>query len=172
MGRRSRKRSGAGTPRVAADLSADTARPRAGDPSAAAPVRRRPTSRRARLDEAPQPPWAPFPLTEVCILIGLVVLVIAIAGGGSARGELIVFSLSVVTLATLELTLREHLAGYRSHSALLAGLAAMAVAAPLAAFARPAKAVVLIVAAVVFLLALQLMREVFRRRTGGMSWRA
>ena len=75
-------------------------------------------------------------------------------------------------LATGELALREHLAGYRSHSALLAGLAALVVAVPLAAFVRPPKAVVIVVAAVVFLLALQALRELFRRRSGGASWRA
>ena len=74
-------------------------------------------------------------------------------------------------MATLT-TIREHLAGYRSHSALLAAIGAMAVAVPLAAFVRPDKGVVLIVAAVVFLLVFQLMRELFRRRSGGMSWRA
>ena len=77
-----------------------------------------------------------------------------------------------MALATVELALREHLAGYRSHSALLAGSRALIVAVPLAAFVRPPKAVVLVVAAVVFLLILQALREVFRRRSGGMSWRA
>ena len=172
MGRRSRKRSGAGTPRVVAGSAAGAARPQGDESPSPAPVRRPPKTRRARLDEAPQPPWAPFPLTEVCILLGFVVLVFALVGGGSVRGELIVFGLAVVTLATLELTLREHLAGYRSHSALLAGIAAMVVAVPLSVFVRPAKALVLIASAVVFMLVLQLMREVFRRRAGGMSWRA
>src|SRR5262249_54831767 len=190
MGRRSRKRSGAGTPRAAtgtgtsnaaatgtgtSNAAADRPVTAAGDgdaPSAGPARRRPPTTRRARLEEAPKPMWAPFPLTEVCILIGLIVLVIALVGGGAPRGPLIIFGLGVVTVATLELALRGPLAGYRSHSALLAGIAAMVVAAPLAAFVKPAKAVVLIVAAVVFLLVLQLMREVFRRRTGGMSWRA
>ncbi len=74
--------------------------------------------------------------------------------------------------ATGELALREHLAGYRSHSALVAGLAAIVVAAPLAALVQPPKAVVLGVAAIVFLVALQLLRELFRRRSGGVSWRA
>lgn len=115
--------------------------------------------------------WAPFPLTEICIFVGLVVLVVALIGGG-ARAPLLVFGLGVLTIATLELTLREHLAGYRSHSALLAGLSAVLIAAPLAVLARPPRGVVMIAAAAAFLLALQLFREVFRRRSGGMSWRA
>jgi hypothetical protein len=169
MGRRSRKRSDAGAKRAAAERAAARTSAPVAEPPDAAPRRTPPTTRRARLDEAPKPPWAPFPLTEVCILIGLISLVIALV---SSRGPLVIFGLAVVTLATLELSLREHFAGYRSHSALLAAIAAMVVAAPLAALAQPAKIVVLIVAAVVFLLVLQVMRELFRRRTGGMSWRA
>ncbi len=164
MGRRSRKRSGvAGAVRRA---------PAAADQPSPQPRTSGTKSRRAHLDEAPQPPWAPFPLTEICIFVGLVVLAVALLGGGGSRGPLLVFGLSVVTLATLELALREHFAGYRSHSALLAGITAMLVAAPLALFARPPRGAVLIVGAVIFLLGLQLFREVFRRRAGGMSWRA
>ena len=101
------------------------------------------------------------------------VLGFALAGRRrAARPALLATGLGLVTLATLELSLREHLAGYRSHSALLGGLAAIIVAAPLAFVVRPAKAVVLIVAAVVFALAVQVFRELFRRRSGGMGWRA
>lgn len=131
-----------------------------------------PRSRRARLDEAPPPPWAPVPLTEVLILVGLVVLGVALVGGGGSRPALIAFGLSAVAIATLELSLREHLTGYRSHSALLAGIAAVLVCAPVVLITKPPKAVVLLVAAVVFMLTLQLLRELFRRRSGGMSWRA
>lgn len=139
-----------------------------------APPRLPPTAptRRARLDDAPQPPWAPVPLTEILILFGLVTLGVAMFGGGGSRGALLGVGLCLVTAATLELALREHLAGYRSHSALLGGLAAIVMAAALAVWVRPDKAVVIIVAAVTFLLALQLSREVFRRRSGGISWRA
>lgn len=169
MGRRSRKRGV-----LSAPLDGAAAPPREDEPPAApARPRRAPADpgRRARLDDAPRPPWHPVPLTELSILVGMVVLAVAFLGGGP-RVELVAFGLVLVLLATGELALREHLAGYRSHSALLAGIAAIAVAAPLAAFARPPKAAVLAAAAVVFLVALQLLRDLFRRRTGGVSWRA
>lgn len=163
MGRRSRKRGVLSDPidgPVAPPRAPATPRPPARDPG-----------HRARLDEAPRPPWHPVPLTELCILVGMIVLAAAFLGGGPTA-LLVGFGLVLVVAATGELALREHLAGYRSHSALVAGLAAIAVAAPLAALVRPPKAVVLGVAAVVFLVALQVMRDLFRRRSGGASWRA
>lgn len=129
-------------------------------------------ARRARLGEAPQPPWAPVPLTEILILLGLITLGVAILGGSDGRGTLLGLGLSLVTVSTLELALREHLAGYRSHSALLGGLAAILVAAALAVLVKPDKAFVIIAAALAFLLSTQLARSVFRRRSGGASWRA
>lgn len=82
------------------------------------------------------------------------------------------FGLALVFLATIELTLREHLAGYRSHSMLLAGCAA-AVTLGVLAFAtglpRPA---LFGVAVIVFAAVTVVMRRVFRNRAGGMSWRA
>lgn len=165
MGRRSRKRGGPSAPQD------DPVRPGGADRGArgigGAP------RRRARLDEAPQPPWAPVPLTEGTILIGLVLLLIGMLGERSNRALLIGFGLVLVTLATVELSLREHLAGYRSHSSLLAGCAALAVAVPLVLIAPgAAKAVVLIAAALVYLGVFRVLRDVFRRRSGGMSWRS
>lgn len=164
MGRRSRKRTGA--------PSAAPVRDAAHPPVADDAQRQRPATRRARLDEAPAPPWAPVPLTEIMILLGLVALAFALLGGDGARPALLATGLILVTVATLELSLREHLAGYRSHSALLAGLVAVLVAAPVALWVRPAKAVVLVVGATVFALGVQIFRELFRRRSGGMGWRA
>jgi len=136
-----------------------------------APPQARPRERRARLDEAPRSPWHPVPLTELCIFVGMVLLGAALLGAGP-QGLLVGVGLVLVVLATGELALREHLAGYRSHSSLLAGLAAIGLAAPLAALLQPPKSVVITVAVVVFLLVLQVAREVFRRRSGGLSWRA
>ena len=69
MGRRSRKRGGAAEPRGTAERAAAVR-----TPEIAAPQEPR---RRARLDEAPKAPWSPFPLTELCIFIALVLLVAA-----------------------------------------------------------------------------------------------
>src|SRR4051812_21192929 len=117
MGRRSRKRSAPAPPERHQPPPA-APRPPAG-----------PMSRRARLDEAPKPPWAPFPLVELCILGGLVLMVVGFVKGGNRGGLLAVCGIGLVGVASLELAIREHLAGYRSHSSLLAlaaGVATMA----------------------------------------------
>lgn len=79
-------------------------------------------------------------------------------------------ALVLSTAATLEFTLREHLAGYRSHSALLAGLAAVTVGAGLfvLGLSRPA---VILAGAGVFTAGLLGFRELFKQRSGGAGWR-
>jgi hypothetical protein len=76
-----------------------------------------------------------------------------------------------VALAGGELALREHLAGFRSHSVLLAGLVAVATAAALT-LVGVAHVVSVAVAAVVFALVLWRMRLLFVRRSGGPGFRA
>lgn len=163
MGRRSRKR-GAGDG-AGSGPSSESAAPATGRPAARA-------TRRARLDEAPKPPWAPVPLTEICILGGAVLLVAGLLGGGGSRALLLGFGFALVFIATVELTLREHLAGYRSHSVLLAGCAAAAVLAILAFGTGLSRPLLVGVAAIVFAVVLMVMRKIFSSRSGGMSWRA
>lgn len=161
MGRRSRKRGG----------GQEAPEPGGGPPAGTGRVPGR-ASRRARLDEAPKPPWAPVPLTEICILGGAVLLVFGLVAGGSSRGLILGFGFALVFLATVELALREHLAGYRSHSALMAGCAAAAalgLAALLTGLPRPA---LVAVAVIVFAVVFTVMRSIFKNRAGGMSWRA
>ena len=158
MGRRSRKRGDSERSPAAGEQSAPTR------PDAAA-------RRRARLDEAPKPPWAPVPLTELCIFVGIVLIAVALLGGGQ-RALLIGFGLALVLIATLELCLREHFAGYRSHSVLIAACSAVILALPLALLTGLPKVPLLAAAALVFGVLWWLLRTLFRSRSGGMSWRA
>ena len=57
------------------------------------------------------------------MLIAIVMLVAAIFVGGDRSIALLVTGLALGSLAGLELSIREHFAGYRSHTALLAGAA-------------------------------------------------
>ncbi len=50
---------------------------------------------------------------------------------GRARAGLLVVGFSLVSVAGLELALREHFAGYRSHSTLLGGATAILLVVPL-----------------------------------------
>jgi len=95
-------------------------------PDAPAPTRRpapagEPAQRRAsRLevrDGVPRPDaaWAPFPLTEIGMGIGLVLFLIGFTGAP----VLLLAGVGVLVVVVAELCLREHFAGFRSHSILL-----------------------------------------------------
>ena len=75
----------------------------------------------------PRAPWGAFPLSELCILLGLVALIAGALAWNPQGGRLVTGGLVLACLGGGEIALREHLAGYRSHTAPLAGAGAMAV---------------------------------------------
>jgi hypothetical protein len=162
MGRRSRKRATAPT--------APPPRPVDDVPAPARPAPRTATYK-ARREDAPQPAWAPFPLTEICILVSIVLLGLGFVSDGSRRGVLLGGGFVLVTLAAGELSVREHFAGYRSHSALLAGICAVLAAIPFWLLPVPQE-VVLAVGVLTFVGALLGFRRAFMRRSGGVGFRA
>lgn len=159
MGRRSRPRA----------VDAQVAPRRDGPARAPEPPR---TPRlKARSDEAPKAPWHPFPLVELAVLAGIVLIVAGVFVGGDARPILLLGGLAIVSIASLELAIREHFAGYRSHSALLASVTGLGLAAPLWWTPLP-QWVLIAVFAVVAVVAFGLLRSTFARRSGGLPWRA
>jgi hypothetical protein len=60
--------------------------------------------------------WAPFPLTEIGMGVGIVIFLIGFAGAPA----LLLAGVGVLVVVVSELCLREHFAGFRSHSILLA----------------------------------------------------
>jgi hypothetical protein len=160
MGKRSRKR------------GATIAPPQ---PTAAEPARARaataPPSHRARMSEAPKAPWSPFPLTELVILLALALLALGFFSHGDRRGVYVGIGLVLASLGGGELALREHFSGFRSHTTLLAGLAGFLVGALAVAVGAP-KLAVLIAAVVVAVAAFPLLRRAFKRRSGGLGFRA
>src|SRR3954452_9887851 len=161
MGRRSRKRS--------APPPGERREP---PPAVAAPRTPAPMSRRARLEEAPKPPWHPFPLVELCILGGLVLMVIGFVKGGNRGGLFAVCGVALVGVASLELAIREHFAGYRSHTSLLAAALGVGSMLVLGIGLEVARVVAIGVGAGVFVAAFLGCRAAFRRRTGGVAFRA
>jgi hypothetical protein len=166
MGRRSRKRSASGDAPVRAHADAPAPVP------ASAPRPQRPLRRHAKLDEAPKAPWHPFPLVELAIFAGLVLVVVGIASDpGEPRTTFLFGGLALISLASIELAIREHFSGYRSHTALLAGGAAVAVGVPL--WFTPIRGeIILVIALIVAFLAFRALRSVFEKRAEGMAWRA
>jgi hypothetical protein len=169
MGRRSRKR-GELTTRAERDAArrqrAREARP--ARPQAAG--RGRPV--RPRAAERPPAPWGSFPLSELVILVGIVVLFWGFFSGGNAGEERVAAGLLLASLGGGELALREHLAGFRSHSTLLAGVAAFVTVTAVALGLGPVKVwLLLVVGAAVFAVTFWAMRELFKRRSGGLGFR-
>lgn len=135
-----------------------------------------PAARRTARDERPQAPWGSFPLTELTILVGLVLLVAGFVSGGVSGTLMIAVGIALAALGGLELAVREHFAGYRSHSGLLALAFAVATAAAVSGlavlvFGSVIPAIPVAAGAVAFVPALIGMRNAFQRASGGLSFR-
>jgi hypothetical protein len=155
MGRRSRKRGET----TRAERDAARRQP--------AVARRRPGS-----PERPAAPWGSFPLSELIILAGIVVIFWGLFSGGDQGNERVAAGLVLASLGGGELALREHLGGYRSHSSLLAGVAAFVSVTVIVIGLGPVELwVLLVVAVVVFGGTFYAMRELFKRRSGGLGFR-
>jgi hypothetical protein len=124
------------------------------------------------MDEAPPAPWAPVPLVELCVLAGLVLIVAGVLSDGSRSRLLLGCGIALAALAGLELSVREHFSGFRSHSSLLAGVTAIAAASGLFFFTGLPQLMLLGIAAVVFGAAFVALRSAFRTRAGGLGFRA
>jgi|SRR5215211_672386 len=159
MGRRSRKRG------ESTRAERDAARRERG----AAPQARSRTRRSTA--ERPPAPWGSFPLSELVILLGIG-LILWGAARGSGGEEMLAAGLVIASLGGGELALREHMAGYRSHSSLLAGVAAFATVTVVALGLGPVRVWVLVaLGAAVFAATFYGMRELFKRRSGGLGFR-
>ena len=132
MGRRSRKR---GDSTRAERDAARLERARRQQELGSSP---RPRPGRPSLHERPSAPWGGFPLSELVIFLGIVLILVGAVKGSEGGARFVAAGLVIAGLGGGELALREHMAGYRSHSSLLAGAA---------------------------------MRELFKRRSGGLGFR-
>jgi hypothetical protein len=70
--------------------------------------------------DRPQAPWHPLPLSELLIFVGVIGSVVAWVRGVESNGVLLAVSIGAVVIGTIEVTLREHLGGFRSHATMLA----------------------------------------------------
>src|SRR5205085_4556337 len=91
----------------------------------ARPTRSAPRRRTTR--ERPPAPWGSFPLTELVVLVAIVIGVIGFIKLDTQRGKVMVTAAMVLgSLGGLEVSIREHFSGFKSHTTLLAGSAAVA----------------------------------------------
>jgi len=119
--------------------------------------------------DRPQAPWHPLPLSELLILVGAIGTVVGLQKGFSHGGAPLLIGLAAVVVGTVEVTLREHLSGFRSHTVLLSLLAAIvlhtSVVLIVAAFTHTPRALnvaLLAVDAAVFAAVFKLLRARFR----------
>lgn len=147
-------------------------------PRSARPV----TSRRARsarvpayrdYDDRPQAPWHPLPLSEILILAGAIAFVVALTRLGhhgiASAGPLLLAGVLALGLGTAEVSWREHRAGFRSHTLLLAFIPVLAlhtaVVVGYSSIAAPSRALnlgMLVVDLAVFLVLTRHLRASFR----------
>jgi hypothetical protein len=75
--------------------------------------------------ERPPPPWHPLPLSELLIFVGVLGAVIAMLRGPESNGALLAAGIAAVVIGTLEVSVREHMSGFRPHTTLLAVIPAI-----------------------------------------------
>ncbi len=126
---RSRKRRPTGA-RRASESTAQKSAPakvhdRAGPPGPSSASRRSRSPAAPTYGERPNAPWHPLPISELLILVGAIAAALGLARSGhdsAGGGRLLLVGLVAVGVGTIEVTLREHRSGYRSHTMMLAGL--------------------------------------------------
>ena len=177
MARRSRKRrSGAGSAPSAQGASraerdaARRERAKREVSEAAAPAAR---ARRTTVDDRPPPPWGSFPLTELVSLAGIVLMTWGfLSGPGGSGSSKIIAGLLVASIAGLELSVREHVTGFRSHTTLISAVVGALVILALAFGAGLETLGFLVLAGMAaFAASFVALRELFKRRSGGFSFR-
>jgi len=128
----------------------------------------RPARRVGSPEERPPAPWGNVPLAELVILAGIVSLVVGVVGGHATA---IGLGVALAGLGGLEVAIREHFAGYRSHTTLLAGFVFVVAVGVVYYVADQILLVGLAVGAVAFAIAFIGLRRAFQRASGGYGFR-
>jgi uncharacterized integral membrane protein len=103
------------------------------------------------------------------VLAGIVALVVGVVGQNpTAIGVGVVLA----ALGGLEVSAREHFAGYRSHTTLLAGTVFVLVTGSLFYLAGLILAICLAIGAALFLACFYALRRAFQKASGGLSFKA
>jgi hypothetical protein len=107
------------------------------------------------------------------VLLALILLVGAFIVRGERGRTMLGAGLVLGSLGGLEVSIREHFSGYRSHTTMLAGAAAILTIVVVLLIVHPLKLwIVGLVALAIFCLTFWAAREAFKRRSGGVGFRA
>lgn len=119
-------------------------------------------------DGPPPPVWGSFPLVQLVVLGGLILMLVGLFTANPTR---VLIGLGLGSLGGLELAVREHLSGFRSHTVLLAGVG-FAVTIGVTGYGfRFAVWICLLAAAAVFAALAWLLRHRFRAASGGLAYK-
>jgi hypothetical protein len=135
-------------------------------PAAPASAPATPRSRYAK-PERPKAPWHPIPIVELCVLIGLILIVV---GFIKSKSDLLLAGLVLASLGGADTAFREHFNGFKSHTTLIAGLSGVLFAGALY-FARLPWVGVVGGAVLVFGAVFWQARKAFVKRSGGVAFR-
>jgi hypothetical protein len=124
-----------------------------------------------RADARPPAPWGDFPLSEIVIFIGILLLIAGFFVGPPQGFVMLAVGLGLASLAGLELAIREHYAGYRSHNLLLGGAIGVPVFGALLLATKLPTPVCIAGGLLAFGGAAWLFASAFRRRSGGALYR-
>ena|SRR2546423_1536282 len=127
--------------------------------------------RRAGNIERPPPLWGSFPLTEIVIFIGLLLLVVGFFFPPPQGFVMIAVGLVLGSLAGLELSIREHFTAFRSHTLLLSAAVGVPIFGALWWATRINPAICAGAGLLAFGGAAYLFASAFRRRSGGALYR-
>jgi hypothetical protein len=130
----------------------------------------RPAPRR-KADDRPPAPWGDFPLSEIVIFIGILVLIAGFFVAPPQGLVMIGVGLGLGSLAGLELSIREHFAGYRSHTLVLAAAIGVPIFGVLFVATKIPVPICLAAGVVAFGGSAWLFTQAFRRRSGGALFR-
>jgi hypothetical protein len=132
---------------------------------------RKPRPGRSSVDDRPPAPWGNFPLVELTVFVGIVLLVVGFIIRGDRGVTMIIGGMALASLGGLELSIREHFAGFRSHTTLLAGAVALAAIGATYLLSDKDQIVMVSAAAIAFIGAFFVFRRVFVHRSGGVAFR-
>ena len=119
-------------------------------------------------DERPEAPWGKAPLAELAIFAGIICLAVGIFG---SHETMIGVGVGLAAVGGMEVAIREHFAGYRSHTTLFAGFVFVVVVGVLFYVAGMVLAYALPIGAACFVVTFYLARRAFQRASGGLNFR-
>jgi hypothetical protein len=171
MGRRSRKRLTGDSAEAAPGRSTRAERDEARRVRAQEAARARAGGRDSDDPRLPAP-WGPFPLTELVVLLAIGLLIAAFIVRGERGRTMLAAGLLLGSLGGLEVSIREHFAGYRSHTTIFAAAAGVLTIVVVTLIVHPIKLwIVALIALAMFCLTFYLAREAFKRRSGGVGFK-